>query len=208
MAHEYTRKKRHIAYCQTVSSNATITKMKTGLTILFAIFIRAGFSQTNPDSLQLHKSDSTWMIMLPDSLSAQFFLPKIPHYTSYIHSDIGLMIFMPNCSELVKSEGLFYLGQDSLPYCGYCTVLYNSEKNPITYQYPNPNIDFVDTSKTSQSNWSLGYFITKNEDKIKIISSYKDGQRDGQREYYDINGKLYKIEIYKNGKLVSTDYID
>ncbi|WP_341908191.1 hypothetical protein [Fluviicola taffensis] len=182
--------------------------MKTGLTLLFAIFIGTGFSQTDPDSLQLQKSDSTWMFMLPDSLSAQFFLPKIPHYTSYKHFDVPLMIFMPNCADLIKREGLFYLGQDSLPYCGNCTVLYGSKKNPITYQYPNPNIDFVDTSKTSQSNWSMGYFITKNEDKVKIVSSYTYGKRDGHREYYDINGKLYKIEIYKNGKWVSTDYID
>lgn len=183
-------------------------KMKIGLTILFAFFIGTGFTQSNPDSLQLQKSDSTWMFMLPDSLSLQFLLPKIPHYTSYDRSDIRLMIFMPNCSELVKREGLFYLGQDSLPYCGYCTVLYNSKKNPITYEYPNPYTDFVDTSKTSQSNWSMGTFITKNEDKIKIISSYTCGQWDGQREYFDTNGKLYKIEIYKNGKLVSTHYID
>lgn len=33
--------------------------MKTTLTKLFAIFIGAGFAQTNPDSLQLQKSDSS-----------------------------------------------------------------------------------------------------------------------------------------------------
>ena len=186
-----------------------MTKMNTGLTILFTIFISVGFSQSNLDSLQLQKSDSTWMFMLPDSLSAQFFQPNIPHHTSYSPPpNLRLMIFIPNCSELVKREGLFYLGQDSLPYCGYCAVLYNGELNPITYQFPNPIIDFVVTTTTPQSNWGRGNFIAKNEDKIKIISSYKDGQRDGQREYYDINGKLYKIEIYKNGKLDSTQYID
>ena len=181
--------------------------MKTVLTLLFAIFIGTGFSQTNPDGLQSQKSDSTWRFMLSDSLSLYFFPPKFPNQTSYA-AHVYLGLFIPNCADLIKREGLFYLGQDSLPYCGYCTVLYGNKKNSITYQYPNPNIDFVDTSKTSQSNWSMGYFITRNEDKVKIVSSYTYGKRNGQREYYDINGKLYKIEIYKNGKWVSTDYID
>jgi hypothetical protein len=180
--------------------------MKTGLTIFFAIFIGTGFSQTNPDSLQIQNSDSAWMFMLTDSFSAKYFLPNITHYTSYRRSALRMMIFIPNCSELVKRDGLFYIGQDSLPYCGYCTVLYNGKKNPITYLYP--NIDFVGTKTTSQSNWSTGDFITKNEDKIKIISSYRNGQRDGCREYYNIHGELYKTEIYKNGKLLATRYIN
>lgn len=139
--------------------------MKTGLTILFAIFIGTGFSQTNPDSLQIQKSDSAWMFMLPDSFSAKFFLPNITHYTSYKRSVLPMMIFIPNCSELVKRYGLFYIGQDLLPYCGYCTVLYNGKKNPITYLYSKPNIDFVVTKTTSQSKWSTGDFITKNGEK-------------------------------------------
>ncbi len=181
--------------------------MKTVLTILFAIFIGTGFAQTNPDSLQLQKSDSTGM--LSDSLSPQFFLPKIPHYTSYA-APVYLSVFIPNCSDLIKRDGLFYFGQDSLPYCGYCTVLQNGEKSSITYyEYSYSPTSLTATLYTSR--WNGGYFTNENGTKVnnvKIISSYKNGQRDGRREYYNINGELYKIEIYKNDRLQSTHYID
>lgn len=180
--------------------------MKTGLTILFAIFISAGFSQTNPDSLQLQKSDSTGVFLLSDSLSKQFFLPKIPHQTSYAEP-VYLSVFIPNCSDLKTRGGLFYLGQDSLPYCGYCAVLQYGEKSSITYyEYSHSPTSLSEKLDTSQ--WSGGYFTNEKGSKVKIISSYKNGLRDGRREYYKINGELYKIEIYKNGRLVSTRYID
>ena len=183
--------------------------MKTALTILFAIFIGTGFTQTNPDSLQLQKSDSILMFMLPDSLSSQFFLSNIPHQNSDA-APVYLSVFIPNCTELIKRDGLFYLDQDSLPYCGYCAVLQNGEKSSVTYyEYSNSPTSLKETINTSR--WNGGYFTNEHGtkvNKVKIISSYNNGQRDGRREYYDINGELYKIEIYKNGKLQSTHYID
>ena len=186
--------------------------MKTALTILFAIYFGTGFTQTNPDNLQLQKSDSTGMFILPDSLSPQFFLPKSPNLnpTSYKPS-VYLSVFIPHCTDLIKRDELFYFDQDSLPYCGYCAVLQNGEKSSLTYyEYTySPTSLYTETFRSSR--WNGGYFVNENGtkvNKIKIISSYTYGQRDGQREYYDINGKLYKIEIYKNGKLLSTDYID
>lgn len=183
--------------------------MKTALTILFAIFFGKGFTQTNPDSVQLQKSDSTGMFILSDSLSPQNFLPKIPHYTSYEPS-VYLSVFIPHCTDLIKRDGLFYFDQDSLPYCGYCAVLQNEEKSSITYyEYSNSPTSLTETLYSSR--WNGGYFTNENGtkvNKVKIISSYNNGQRDGRREYFDINGELYKIEIYKNGRLQSTHYID
>lgn len=183
--------------------------MKTVLTILFAIFIRTGFTQTNPDSLRLQKADSTEMFILSDSLSPQFFLPKIPHQTSYA-DPVYLSVFIPNCTDLIKRDGLLYFGQDSLPYCGYCAVLQNGEKSSITYyEYSHTPISLMENLYSSR--WNGGYFTNVNGTKVtevKIISSYNNGQRDGRREYYNINGKLYKIEIYKNGRLQSPHYID
>jgi antitoxin component YwqK of YwqJK toxin-antitoxin module len=57
-----------------------------------------------------------------------------------------------------------------------------------------------------ESYWRDAYFITQGKDKIKILSYYKDGKRDGPREYYSINGKLYKIEKFSNGNLESTQF--
>lgn len=178
--------------------------MKTSLIILFTLLIRIGFSQTNPDSLHLQKSDSTGLFMAPDSLSVLIYLPEIPHHTSYT-DPVYLSIYIPNCSELVKRNGLFYLGQDSLSYCGYCTVLQSGKINSITfYEYAHSPFSLLDNTSTSVSQWSGGYFTNENGEKVKIISGYKNGKRDGRREYFNTQGELYKIEIFKNGIPQST----
>lgn len=172
--------------------------MKIRLTILFSISILIGSSQTNPDSLRFSKTDSIPVFLFPDSLvldlkDSTFFLGPnpIPHYTSYLPKSFLMLFYIPNCSELIKKNELFYFIQDSTPYCGQCVV--TNDGKGITVQY-HPNQTMTETAKR--------------EGEIKIISNYKDGKRHGQREYYDKNGKQYKIETYVNGKLISTEYFD
>ena len=138
--------------------------MKPALKILFAFFIGTGYTQSNPDSLQLQKSDSMGMFILSDSLSPHFFLPTTPHQTSYTEP-VYLSVFIPNCTELIKRDGLFYLGQDSLPFCGYCAVLLNGEKSSITYyEYSNSPTSLTETINTSR--WNGGYFTNENGTKV------------------------------------------
>lgn len=186
--------------------------IQNSLIILFTIFTRIGFSQSGTDSLRVQPQ---FEIMGYDSVQI-FNLEQIFADTSFLYHQtnsqaffdpIKLMLFVPNCSELVNRNGLFYYGKDSLPYCGYCTVLQNGERHPITYVQPTP-FEIISIIDTTKSIWILGNFITTGNEKIKIISSYSAGLRNGPREYYDVNGKLYKIEIYKNGKLESTHNIN
>jgi hypothetical protein len=170
--------------------------MKIGVTILFSVFILTGFSQTNSDSLRLSMTDSIIVFWLPDTLVLDLnsFLPEIPHYTSYEPKPMYLF-FIPHCSKLIKQNGLFYFDQDTIPYSGSCMVAHNGEMREGILLGSSPSAATIN-------------FDLKSQAEIKIISHYKDGKRHGVREYYDINGKLFKIETYENGQLTSTDYLD
>lgn len=180
--------------------------MKILISIIFSSLVVLGFAQSDPDSTQSKRLDSLFNPTIITEISPiEFYLSdstfNFPYYSSSnVSSFIILYQTIPNCSELIKRNGLFYLNNDTASYCGSCVVLYDKENKHVTYKVSDePKIYF-----TGSPIWEYDNFVDLNGSKIKIASSYVNGKREGNREYFDLNGNLYKIEVYTNGKLIST----
>lgn len=172
------------------------------------------FTQTSEDTLnKIHVNDSVLFSIPEYPISVIEMLPELK-YTSQSGSLLSDNFFrpiydtLPNCSDLIKKSGLFYFKQDTLPYCGACVVLHNRANHFVIAQYNGILFYSSMLHPPNESNWSNAYFITQAKDKIKILSSYKNGKRDGPREYYYTNGKLYKKENYSNGVIQSTQFVN
>ena len=99
---------------------------------------------------------------------------------------------IPNCASLKKKENKWYRDQDTVPYCGKCIVYYNQNTPDISLFYVSQYTNSFDIISSKYIRF----------DQIKIISSYSNGKRDGERNYYDKKGNLIKTDIYSNGEII------
>lgn len=180
------------------------TMMKILMTIICAIFVLTGFSQSQPDSLitvdsvNIHSTDTLKLDLSVVNLSDT----TVPIWPTIRNgpNEYTETREIPNCAELVNRKGLYYLRNNAAAYCGYCVVLHSGENHSVFYSqriYQGVEI----------GNFTYNDLIAVTTSNVKIISHYKNGMRDGERQYYDENAKLYKVETYEFGKLLSTRLI-
>ena len=175
---------------------SSITMRSTLVTILFFSFTNVLLSQstdtTNLDTLNIQ-------IVTTDSATFSILNPLGIEFTS--NGPDVFWIPIPTCSCLNLKNDKFFLENDSIPYNGSCVVASTYGSGYYPYQYSKYNTEHL-SGKFYPSNfmfcWESCY--------IKIISNYKDGKRNGNREYYDKSGKLIKTEVYDNGVLIKTIY--
>jgi len=168
--------------------------MKIAIIIMFVIFSSQFCLAQTPDSTDLNTistvvsvNDSIFQMM--DSL----FGPYTAMGPEFILVDV------PTCSCLNLKDDKFYLENDSIPYNGTCVVLMDISVGGFVSYRVYRNDSYYATQTHFLENFSIIGYIT-------IISKYTNGKRDGNRRYYDKNGKLLKTEKYENGILIETTY--
>lgn len=92
-------------------------------------------------------------------------------------------------SRRVREEGKYVNAKKNGPY----TVYYDLGERKLKYVEPDP-------SKAEVG----GYIETVEGQKIKIKGNYKDGKLDGRQVYYTPEGKVEKVEIYRDGALIQS----
>ena len=179
--------------------------------ISFILFSGKLFAQSAMDTTRHTDSLSLNLSTFKPSDSLKFIFPTkeqtdslgflVPSTTNFItpSNNPGPIYLgvIPNCSLLNLRGDLFYLSTDSIPYCGQCVVLYDENKSSITY------VNRYGLGDNFYAYYSQYLTVV---DRVKIVSNYVGGKREGAREYYNEQGELVKTEFYNNGVLTETIY--
>ena len=150
---------------------------------------------------------------------------------TFINSYINPIDYeIPYCACLNNKEGAWYDTNSNTPFEGHCAILdqdfkdqqlllheYSSSYNKFQYVLRSWHQTSASTARLKGMAYigkdPLGFDIVHGspelpKEKINVISSYRNGQRHGERIYYK-DGEVERIELYYFGQLFSeTIFVD